>query len=97
MQSPDKKLIGKTGAHYFNYGKTIKNPNSPSWNINNGNIYKLTKPSRYVPTKHKGIFNPEIIDPKTGKLNPPDWNNPDIYKAVIPLGVGTLNNKENDK
>ena len=94
---PDKKLIGKTGAHYFNYGKTIKNPNSPSWNINNGNIYKLTKPSRYVPTKHKGIFNPEIIDPKTGKLNPPDWNNPDIYKAVIPLGVGTLNNKENDK
>lgn len=94
---PDKKLIGKTGAHYFNYGKTIKNPNSPSWNINNGNIYKLTKPSRYVPTKHKGIFNPEIIDPKTGKLNPPDWNSPDIYKAVIPLGVGTLNNKENDK
>ena len=94
---PDKKLMGKTGAHYFNYGKTIRNPDSPSWNINNGNVYKLTKPSRYVPTKHKGIFNPEIIDPKTGKLNPPDWNNPDIYKAAIPLGVGTLNNKEENK
>lgn len=54
----------------------------------------MYKPSRY---KHKGIFNPEIIDPKTGKLNPPDWNNPDIYKAAIPLGVGTLNNKEENK
>ena len=94
---PDKKLVDKTGAHYFNYGKTIRDPDSPSWNINNGNVYKLTKPSRYVPTKHKGIFNPEIIDSKTGKLNPPDWNNPDIYKAVIPLGVGTLNNKEENK
>ena len=31
------------------------------------------------------------------KLQPPDWNNKDIYKTILPIGVGTLNNKENDK
>ena len=33
----------------------------------------------------------------TSKLQPPDWNNKDIYKTILPIGVGTLNNKENDK
>ena len=93
---PNKKLISKTGAHYFNHGKTIKDPSLPSWDINNGKVYKLVAPSRFVPTKHTDIFNPEIINPITGKLNPPDWNSSDIYKAIIPLvGVSTINNKEN--
>lgn len=92
----NKELIGTFGEHSFNFGETIKNPELRSKTILDGNVYRLTTPTRFVPTKNQFMFHPSIVDSKTGKLNPPDWNNKDIYKTILPIGVG-INNTSYEK
>lgn len=54
--------------------------------LENAPVYRLTKESG-LPTKTKSvIFDPSIID-KNGRMNV-DWNNPNIYKASIPIIFG---------
>lgn len=67
----NKELIGTFGEHSFNFGETIKNPELRSKTILDGNVYRLTTPTRFVPTKNQFMFHPSIVDSKTGKLNPP--------------------------
>lgn len=82
---PNKKLINNKGEHsYGAFDNQVKDFN--------GKIYLLKDPtSKYIPTKSK-IFDPSIID-SNGKMKI-DWNNKDIYKGIIPLGI--LNLKQNE-
>lgn len=52
-----------------------------------------------MPTKHAGIFHPSLINTKNWTLNPPDWNNPDIFKVGIPgiVGFNFTKHDENEK
>lgn len=50
----------------------------------NGPVYRLESPTFHVPTKSTA-FNPTIID-RFGKMHI-DWNNPDIYKSLFPIGL----------
>lgn len=81
---PNKRLMNNTGKHQFNTGESVRNSNYPKRVISDGAVYDLVEPSRYIPTKHIDLFNPSIINPTTGKLNPPDWGNPSIYKLLAP-------------
>ena len=62
--------------------------------LENAPVYRLTKESG-LPTKTKSVvFDPSIID-KSGKMNI-DWNNPNIYKASIPIIFG-LNSTRDER
>lgn len=95
---PNKELIGTFGEHKFNFGETIRNGESGTKTILDGNVYRLTTPTRLVPTKNRFMFHPSLIDSNTGKLSPPNWKDTDIYKSIIPIGVGmNLFNKQNNE
>lgn len=79
----NKKLISKDGTHNFNKGDYVRKTGEQV-SIDNGPVYKLTTPSRDIPTKSSSAFHPSIVD-KQGKFHT-DWANPDIYK-LLPLGL----------
>lgn len=85
---PNKELIGTFGEHKFNFGETIRNGELGTKTILDGNVYRLTTPTRLVPTKNRFMFHPSLIDSNTGKLSPPNWKDSDIYKSMIPTGIG---------
>ena len=95
----NKELIGTFGEHSFNFGETIRNPNNRVTTIFDGNVYRLTTPTKFIPTKNEWMFHPSIIDKNTGKLQPPNWNDRNIYKVTLPAGISTnyLNNKLNEE
>lgn len=84
---PNKQFIGNVGKHTFNFGRDVANGQKSFAKINQP-VYRLTEATSSVPTKHRKIFHPDII--QNGSLKLPDWKNPDIYKITIPtvLGVG---------
>ena len=96
MQSPDKKLRVYS---YEDFGGTIRNPKNRVTTIFDGNVYRLTTPTKFIPTKNEWMFHPSIIDKNTGKLQPPNWNDRNIYKVTLPAGISTnyLNNKLNEE
>lgn len=96
---PNKELIGTFGEHKFNFGKTVRNPENRVKTILDGNVYRLTTPTKFIPTKNEWMFHPSLIDKNTGKLSPPNWNDKDIYKIIIPTGVSfnSLNSKPNEE
>jgi hypothetical protein len=70
--------VHKTGAHT---------------RINDGPVVKLETPiGEELPMKSITLFHPDMIDSKTGKLNPPDWSSKDIFRAIIPFGLPFLLN-----
>ena len=95
----NKELIGTFGEHSFNFGETIRNPENRVTTIFDGNVYRLTTPTKFIPTKNEWMFHPSIIDKNTGKLQPPNWNDRNIYKVTLPAGISTnyLNNKLNEE
>ena len=95
----NKELIGTFGEHSFNFGETIRNPKNRVTTIFDGNVYRLTTPTKFIPTKNEWMFHPSIIDKNTGKLQPPNWNDRNIYKVTLPAGISTnyLNNKLNEE
>jgi len=87
---PDKQLISNDGHYHFNFGTTIRDESKPSYETLNNPVYRLISPSKKpVPTKHADIFHPSLINTKNWTLNPPNWNNPNIFKVGIPAIVGT--------
>lgn len=96
---PNKELIGTFGEHKFNFGKTVRNPENRVKTILDGNVYRLTTPTKFIPTKNEWMFHPSLADKNTGKLSPPNWNDKDIYKIIIPTGVSfnSLNSKPNEE
>lgn len=95
---PDKQLISNDGHYHFNFGTTIRDESKPSYETFNNPVYRLISPSKIsVPTKHADIFHPSLINTKNWTLNPPNWNNPNIFKSGIPTIVGmSLIKSENE-
>lgn len=96
---PNKELIGTFGEHKFNFGKTVRNPENRVKTILDGNVYRLTTPTKFIPTKNEWMFHPSLVDKNTGKLNPPNWNDKDIYKILLPTGISfnSLNSKSHEE
>ena len=64
-----------------------------------GKLLQCSLTNSHLPTKHAGIFHPSLINTKNWTLNPPDWNNPDIFKVGIPgiVGFNFTKHDENEK
>lgn len=89
---PNKTVISHTGEHNFNYGRKVHKTGAHT-KINDGPVVKLETPiGEELPMKSVTFFHPDMIDPKTGKLNPPDWSSKDIFRATIPFGLPFLLN-----
>lgn len=89
---PNKQFIGNTGEHIFNYGANVIGKEGKKLNtILDGPVYRLTEPSYHIPTKHEGVFHPDVIQ-DNGKLRIPFWKDPDIYKTLVPIPIigGTI-------
>lgn len=86
---PDKQIISQTGERTFNSGENVRKTGE-RYKIYDGPIVRLQSPSKHeeVPVKSSNIFHPSMIDKETGKLNPPDWGNKDIFKLGIPVVWG---------
>lgn len=83
---PDKELIGNIGEHVFNKGRDVIHSGKMK-TISDGPVYRLTKPSYNIPTKHENIFHPDVIN-SNGTIRVPFWKNPDIYKITVPFVLG---------
>lgn len=79
---PWRKVINKQGRHLYNHGINV-NKTGGEYEVM-GDIVDLVKPSGDIPVKSQNIFHPEMIDKNTWKLKAPDWNDKNVFKAIIP-------------
>lgn len=94
---PNKTVISHKGEHNFNFGRNV-NKTGAHTIIYDGPVVKLETPiGEELPMKSVTFFNPDMIDPKTGKLNPPDWSSKDIFRATIPFSLPFLLNQNDQK
>lgn len=89
----DKDIVSYTGEHTFNNGRDVIKTGE-RYKIFDGPVVKLNSPykNEELPIKSSNIFHPDMIDTKTGKLNPPNWRSKDIFRVGIPtiLGVSSV-------
>lgn len=79
---PWRKTIDKQGRHLYNHGENVQKTGGEYEVM--GEVVDLIKPSGDIPVKSQNIFHPEMIDRNTWKLKAPDWNDKNVFKAIIP-------------
>lgn len=88
------KLIGNYGTHVYGSGRDVVGDGLERA-YHHQPVYRLTGPTKDIPMKESQLFHPDVI--KDGKVTT-DWNNPDILRIGIPLGIyGLSRNTEKQK
>lgn len=91
---PKRKLISTDGVHTYNFGENIAK-SGERYTVTNGPVVDLKQSWGRLPMKSQTIFHPKIIDKNTWTLKAPNWNDKNIYTALIPIGYFLSTNQSN--
>jgi hypothetical protein len=84
---PHRTTVRSTGIHEYNSGTYVTKTGAPI--KVRGDVVDLVTPYEDIPVKSSNIFHPSMIDDVTKTLKKPDWSNPNIYKTLVPITMGT--------